>query len=97
MDKQGILKLANLSRIDLSETEAGKFSNEFDKILEYVGEVKIAVKTSAKLETGNKERFIPRNVFRSDEKPHKKGIYTEAILEQAPAREKNYIKVKKIL
>ena len=38
-----------------------------------------------------------RNVMREDANPHESGIYTEKMLEQAPAREGNYIKVKKIL
>lgn len=97
MDKQGILKLAHLARIGLGEDDAERLSNEFDEILNYVGEVKKVAKTSVKLGSRNKDNFIPRTIFRSDEKPHEKGIYTEAILKQAPAREKNYIKVKKIL
>lgn len=97
MDKQGILKLARLARIELNERDAEKLSDEFDKILSYVGEVKEAGKKFAKSETKNSEDFIPRNVLRSDESPHEGGIYTEAILNQAPSREKNYIKVKKIL
>jgi hypothetical protein len=35
--------------------------------------------------------------MREDGEPHESGIYTQKILEQAPAREKDYIKVKKIL
>ena len=37
------------------------------------------------------------NVMREDKDPHEAGLYTEKILEQAPAREGDYIKVKKIL
>jgi Asp-tRNA(Asn)/Glu-tRNA(Gln) amidotransferase C subunit len=35
--------------------------------------------------------------MRGDEEFHESGIYTEKILEQAPAKEGGYIKVKKIL
>ncbi|MGB3922150.1 MAG: Asp-tRNA(Asn)/Glu-tRNA(Gln) amidotransferase subunit GatC [Minisyncoccia bacterium] len=97
MDKEKIIKLANLSRIRLGDGDAEKLSNEFDKILAYVSEVKGAVKKSAKREKRSADEFLPRNVLRSDGPPHEKGIFTEALLGQAPSREKNYIKVKKIL
>ena len=35
--------------------------------------------------------------MREDDNPHAGGIYTEAVLNEAPEREGDYIKVKKIL
>ena len=88
-----MLNLAKLSRIELSDEEAENLSHEFDAILNYVGEVK-EVTNDQRPTTNNN---VIRNVMRGDANPHRSGIYTEKLLKQAPAREGDYIKVKKIL
>lgn len=90
MNKDEVLKLAKLARISVSDTEAESLSHEFDAILKYVGEVK-------EIKGKTKEDFAIKNVFREDSDSHESGIYTEKILAEAPSREGNYIKVKKIL
>lgn len=94
MDKDKVLKLAQLARIDMEENEAETLSREFDAILKYVGEVKSIPSNSKDLK---KEDFALKNVMREDGEPHESGIYTESILNQAPQREGDYLKVKKIL
>ncbi len=95
MDKVKVLNLAKLARIKLSDAEADTLSHEFAAILDYVGQVKsVSDKTLANFDAAN---FPIRNVMREDGKGHESGIYTEKILSQAPAREGNYLKVKKIL
>lgn len=88
------MDLAKLARIELENEEAESLSHEFDAILKYVGEVK-------KLDKSNKfdklSKVEPRNVMREDVNPHESGIFTQKLLEQTPAREGDYIKVKKIL
>lgn len=93
MDREKVLHLAKLARIDVSETEAENLSHEFESILGYVGEVKEASKETSAQDRG----FLVKNVLREDAEPHESGIYTEKLLEQAPQREGDYIKVKKIL
>lgn len=98
MDKEKLLGLAKLARIGMSDEEAENLSHEFEAILAYVSDVKQI--TSTKHQILNKSEAPKpeiRNVFREDGEPHESGVYTEKILEQAPAREGNYIKVKKIL
>ena len=98
MDKEKVLKLAELARIEISESEAESLSKEFDAILNYVGEVKSI--TSPQPLSLSKERGKGRNVFnimREDGEGHESGIYTEKILEQAPDRVDNFVRVKKIL
>ena len=90
--KEDIEKLAELSRMEVSEKEVDKFSKDIEAILEYVDELKEIVAEEPVREAGTL-----RNVMRADEKPHEKGLYTEALLNAAPDREKNYFKVKKIL
>ena len=94
MNKDKVLDLAKLARIELGNDEAESLSHEFDSILAYVGEVKGVPAISYKLSA---DSFPVRNVMREDTNPHESGIYTEKILAQAPAREGDYLKVKKIL
>jgi aspartyl-tRNA(Asn)/glutamyl-tRNA(Gln) amidotransferase subunit C len=94
MNKDEVLKLARLARIEMQDTEADKLSHEFENILGYVAEVKNAVGGEAKT---NKEDLPLRNVMRPDENPHDSGMHTEAILEEAPNSKDGYIVVKKIL
>ena len=93
-----MLNLAKLARIKISDAEATDLAGEFETILNYVGEVKKI--TSPQPLSLSKERGKGRGVFnvmREDGEPHESGIYTEKILNEAPEREGNYIKVKKIL
>ena len=97
MNKAEVLKLATLARIEISDVEAESLSHEFEAILNYVGEVKGAVGASEAKSMPEKGDVALKNVFRADENPHESGKFTEAILKEAPARESDYIKVKKIL
>ncbi|KKR32079.1 MAG: GatC [Parcubacteria group bacterium GW2011_GWF2_39_8b] len=86
-----IENLAKLARIEISPKEAEEMAPEIDSILGYVGQI-ISV-------TGDIERIVPklRNVTREDIVTTVSGKYTEKLLDNAPALEGNYIKVKKIL
>ena len=96
MNKEKVLNLAKLARLEITSDEAESLAHEFEAILGYVGEVKKVAK-SGKLNKFNKEEFSVRNIMREDGEAHEASIYTEKILSQAPAREGNYFKVKKIL
>lgn len=89
--KEDIKKLAGLARMELSDSEAEHLTGEVDSILSYVGQI-----TNT---TGDLVREVPKlhNVMREDIPQNKAGQYTEDILKNAPAREGNYLKVKKIL
>jgi len=89
-----VLNLAKLARIEIGDKEAESLSHEFDAILGYVGEVKGVATVE---HSNNLENVGVLNVTREDINPHETGLYTEKILGQAPAREGNYLKVKKIL
>lgn len=96
MDKEKVLHLAKLARVEMGEEEAESLSHEFEAILDYVGEVKKVAKLD-KSDKFDKEEFPIKNVMRKDGEPHETGLYTKKILEQAPEKEGDYIKVKKIL
>jgi aspartyl-tRNA(Asn)/glutamyl-tRNA(Gln) amidotransferase subunit C len=97
MNKEEVLKLAQLARIEVSEEEAENLTKEFSSILGYVGEIKGLVDPSSLDLEPQKEDFPQRNILRDDELPHEGGIYTDAILGNAPSRTEENIKVKKIL
>src|SRR3990167_9519093 len=83
--------LAKLARIGMTDEEKRELQKDLERILDYVSEIK---EVSEKIETVVSEH---RNVFREDGNPHETGKFTEDILNLAPARVGNYIKVKKVL
>jgi aspartyl-tRNA(Asn)/glutamyl-tRNA(Gln) amidotransferase subunit C len=90
--KQEIQKLADLSRIAVSEVEMEALRKDIDNILGYVGEIQtVSAEPDFAFEPAG------RNVFRSDENPIESGRDTEELLKLAPARQAGYLKVKKIL
>jgi len=91
ISSKDIQNLADLARIEITPSEAESLTSEIDSILLYVGQIKNAV--------GDSEKIIPklRNVMRDDTVTHSPGQYTEDLLKNAPSREGNYLKVKKIL
>lgn len=90
-----IEKLAELSRLEIPEEEKGGFQKDLDAILAYVGQIEDANIKTEKMEKS--DDALVNNVMREDSAPHETGIFTEEILAEAPAREGNYLKVKKIL
>lgn len=91
--KEEIQKLADLSRISITDEEKEQFGKEIDSILNYVTQIKEAnISFDAQDAVGS-----VKNIMREDQPSHDSGIFTEEILDEAPKREGNYIKVKKIL
>ncbi len=94
MNKEEVQKLAKLSRVSISDTEAESLSHEFESILTYVGEIKNAGTIFDPKEESN---LHLKNVLREDANPHDSGLYTESLLREMPSKEGQYLKVKKIL
>jgi aspartyl-tRNA(Asn)/glutamyl-tRNA(Gln) amidotransferase subunit C len=93
MQKDEIRQLASLSRIAVTDTEVDAFQTEISSILDYVGQIK-------ELTSHVKQEKVPGAVFnkmRIDEITNEPGQYTEAIMAEMPAREGDFMKVKKIL
>jgi aspartyl-tRNA(Asn)/glutamyl-tRNA(Gln) amidotransferase subunit C len=93
---QDIQKLAELSRIKIAPEEQESLRSEIESILGYIDQIKKATQASVDDEKSGDVSAL-RNIMREDGAPHASGIFTEKILSQAPAREGNYLKVKKIL
>lgn len=91
--RDDVLKLASLSKIKLTDDEVNKFVNELDAIVKYVEQID-SVDTSGLQPTdqvtGLKNVMRPDKVVDYEASPAK-------LLNQAPASEKNQIKVKRIL
>ena len=99
MDKDRVLALAKLARVEISDLEAESLSRDFDAILGYVSEIKSVATLDLSQPSSNLEedKCGVYNVLRDDTNPHESGIYTEKILNEAPDKEDDYIRVKKIL
>lgn len=93
LTREDVLKLAQLSRLRLSDNEAAEFEKEINEILGYV----------EMLEKVDTEGLSPsyqvtglKNVTRKDEVIDY-GPTPEDLLINVPSRDKNYIKTKRIL
>jgi aspartyl-tRNA(Asn)/glutamyl-tRNA(Gln) amidotransferase subunit C len=93
MEQKDIEHLAKLSRIAVTETEATALAESISSILGYVSEIE-AITNNSMVE----KKVGPLcNVLREDTDPHPPYQYTEALLSEAPKRDGQYVKVKKIL
>lgn len=92
ISKKQVEHIALLARLKLSEKEKEKYARELSQILDFVEKLK-------KVDTSKVEPFIfekIKNVLREDiEKKNEKGK-SKKLIEQAPEKENNYIKTKKI-
>ena len=92
--KDDVQNLANLARIEVRDDEVEGIRQKMEGILAYVSEVQ----DLAKEETLDvPDVGVNHNVLREDAEPHEGEKYTEAIIKNAPGKEGNYVKVKKIL
>lgn len=91
VNKEEIIGLAKLARIEITGEEANSLTFELDSILNYVGQIKNAKVSDVMVSP------VLKNVMREDIPTNKDLEYTESILNNAPSREGNYLKVKKIL
>lgn len=91
ISKADIQNLALLARLEVSDEELAKLEKEIPDILAFVQTIQ---KVAADAPAGTSAL---RNVVRADKNPHESGVYTEALLSAAPAREGNRIAVKQVL
>ncbi|HAO64896.1 TPA: Asp-tRNA(Asn)/Glu-tRNA(Gln) amidotransferase subunit GatC [Candidatus Taylorbacteria bacterium] len=94
---EDIQKLAELSRINIAPEEQESLRLQIDSILGYIDQIKKASLVSGEVSKSTLAADDIRNVMREDSEPHMSSEFTEKILSAAPAREGNYLKVKKIL
>lgn len=96
MNKDDVLKLANLSRLELTDQELEQYSREMSGILSYIEQINTALSDSD--DSSNIiESADGRNIFREDQNPDAPEKHTDSILKSAPDVKDNFIKVQKIL
>lgn len=89
-----IKKLAELSRLALTDEEVEKLRGEVDAIVSYIDTVqKVPMPEGV---SANPHLDIT-NVMRPDENPHEGGKFTKDIVAQFPDTEDGFLRVKKIL
>lgn len=100
--KKDLENVAMLSRLSLTEDEKEKFLVQMKEVLEYVGQV--GEMASGNLEASGGvhyaqqfENSYNKNITREDIASNSANEYTEALLEDAPAREGNFVKVSQVL
>ncbi|MFA6397721.1 MAG: Asp-tRNA(Asn)/Glu-tRNA(Gln) amidotransferase subunit GatC [Candidatus Paceibacterota bacterium] len=90
-----VKKLAELSRIEMSESEMQELLLDMKSILGYIDQIQTLTDADSTQTNAGTELSL-YNVMREDENPHESGINTEKILEESPDRDGNYFKVKQI-
>ena len=91
ISKTDIEKLASLSRLALTDAEKDSFSSEIGAILGYVGNINSLVSND------DVPQYAHKNILREDVVVHGTGEYTDKLIANAPEKEGNFVKVKKIL
>ncbi len=86
-----IKKLAELSRIAVSDEDVKQLEQEIPEILAFVEQITEAGGEVSK-ETG--EHY---NSVREDDEPHESGLYTKEMLDAVPDEKNGYLRVRKII
>ena len=98
MTLNDIKKLADLARVEMTDSEMEGLARDFDSILAYIKQVQEVSKLSkTELLHENSENYLLRNVMREDVVTNKAGEYKESILADAPDTKDGYLRVKQIL
>ncbi|MEK9201444.1 MAG: Asp-tRNA(Asn)/Glu-tRNA(Gln) amidotransferase subunit GatC [Patescibacteria group bacterium] len=93
--KEEVKKLAQLSRMKVSDEELEQFAKEIDLILGYVEQIKQVSSSLDDKDVPSKNML--KNVMREDTHPHESDAYTKEIVSEFPKKSGNYLKVKNIL
>ncbi len=94
--QEDIKKLASLSRMQLSEEEAARYTTEIDSILSYVNQLQEVTDTVDTAATKAPSAYPHRNELREDVAAPLE-TNREELIKLAPQSQDGYIKVKKIL
>lgn len=89
--KVDVAALAALARLDVSEAELAKLEKEIPAMLAFVETIQ---KVSA--DAPDREPAL-KNVMRNDDNSHEGGVYTNALLDAAPAKKDNHFVVRQVI
>mgnify|MGYP006194961895 FL=1 len=93
MELRDIDRLAELSRLDISQEEKESLASDMDSILGYIDQIQ---SVSLFQEEGSATIGSLYNVMRDDTVTHETGEYTEAILAEVPDTKNGFVKVKQV-
>ncbi len=92
ISKEEVLHIAKLARLELTEAETKKMQKDLTAVLDYFDILKKAPKVGAKKLNGD-----GKNVLRKDVAIQKPASLANNLVQAAPDKKDNYIKVKAIL
>lgn len=94
MQKDDIKHLANLARLELTDEEIAKYTDDTTEILGFIDQIQEA---QSDKDLSTIENAGVRNVFREDDDVQETGEFTEVLLKEAPDVKDNFVRVKPIL
>lgn len=94
MQKDDIKHLANLARLELTDEEIAKYTDDTTEILGFIDQIQEA---QSDKDLSTIENAGVRNVFREDGDVQETGEFTEVLLKEAPDVKDNFVRVKPIL
>lgn len=94
LSREQVVHIATLARLDLTEQEIEKMQKDLTGILDYIDQLNKVDISGVNL---SKTEFALENVLREDKAKSESEEVVESMLNQAPEREGNHIKVKEIL
>ncbi len=97
MDINEIKKLAELARIDMNEEELFQYTEDFQKILEYIQIIRRAPVEDESEFLFERNLFPKENRLRDDGYSYEGGEFREDLISASPEKQDYYIKVKKVL
>ena len=95
MDTEEIRKLSALARLAVTDDELKGLSKDLNSILEYVSAIRSVSTEFPDQVTGDARGRV--NIFRDYRDREESALYTEALLEEVPERDRDWVKVKKII
>lgn len=94
LTKAQVKHIAKLARLGLTEKEISKMQKELAVILDYINQLNQVDVSQAK---PSFQANVICNVMRADQAEPQRRKTIEAMLSQAPDKEKDYVKVKQVL
>lgn len=91
MTDEEIKNLANLARIDITDTEVQKFKSEIEPILAYVAQI-----NDVQIDDSNSE-YLTKNIMRPDITKSADSTEHDLVIKNAPDMQDGFYKVPKIL
>lgn len=90
--REEIDNLCTLSRIGATDAEKDALQKDLENILGYVQQV-----ADIEVPADTKPLYAVANVMRADADPYPPKTFTDKLLDQAPARDGDFVKVQKVL